>query len=677
MILSDRSLLEEIKKGHLVVKPFDESCLQPASIDLRLANEFRVFKHINHALIDTKVQFSEYTELAKINDGDKFVLHPGEFVLGSTLEWVKVPDDLVGRIEGKSSLGRLGVIVHASITGDQEMLIQRKGECKLEKIQDVVKRKGAVKVASFDPQTLKTGWFKVTKFIENPTSHVFELTLESGRKTKLTASHNVFTLNEKGQVVSKPLFQYKKGELVAVPRRIPPVNSTPQFNLPKLLITAQKLHYMLRGTAVETIFEHEKPKIRQEAEKLGYNPAIIYSWNDDLKIPLGIVEKLNCGSYYSTEFISQTKAGISAIGSDDYIPGIIKLDNKLAWSLGLYVAEGSWRNKDICFTNNETEYIEKVKDTFGRYGVHITDSMSGKTHHCYICSKTISDLFAVWGLDKKAHEKRIPGFLLSATQSIIREFLKGYYAGDGTEKQTFRRGWSVSSGLANDIVYLETLLERKASLHAKQTKRRELYEIYSTANEHKLFEYTPNPNELIKQAREELQMNLTEFGKLNGWSKNFQWNLENKEYQGIRKSTLKKLVENLPAIEERKKLAKIVEGDINWDRIIEIKPLKNPEPTFDIEVYPGKSIQNFIGGTGGIFLHNTAGYVDPGFEGNLTLEINNVGKIPVALYPGMKIAQFSVMTMTTAAQNPYGSAKLNSKYQSQAGPTESMIHKNF
>ena len=114
MILSDRSLLEEIKKGHLVVKPFDESCLQPASIDLRLANEFRVFKHINHALIDTKVPFSEYTELVKVNDGEKFVLHPNEFVLGSTLEWVKVPADLVGRIEGKSSLGRLGVIVHAT-----------------------------------------------------------------------------------------------------------------------------------------------------------------------------------------------------------------------------------------------------------------------------------------------------------------------------------------------------------------------------------------------------------------------------------------------------------------------------------------------------------------------------------------------------------------------------------
>lgn len=114
MILSDRSLREEIRKGNLVVKPFDESCLQPASIDLKLSDEFRVFKHTNHALIDIKQDFGEYTELLKVNQGEPFVLHPDEFVLGSTLEWVEVPDYLVGRLEGKSSLGRLGIITHAT-----------------------------------------------------------------------------------------------------------------------------------------------------------------------------------------------------------------------------------------------------------------------------------------------------------------------------------------------------------------------------------------------------------------------------------------------------------------------------------------------------------------------------------------------------------------------------------
>ncbi len=114
MILSDKTLREEIQKGNLIVKPFDPEMVQPASIDLRLANEFRVFKHVNYGLIDVKKDFGEYTELMTISDEEKFVLHPDEFVLGSTREWVEVPGNLVGRIEGKSSLGRLGVIVHAT-----------------------------------------------------------------------------------------------------------------------------------------------------------------------------------------------------------------------------------------------------------------------------------------------------------------------------------------------------------------------------------------------------------------------------------------------------------------------------------------------------------------------------------------------------------------------------------
>ncbi len=114
MILSDKTLKEYITSGKIIVKPFDPSHVQPASIDLTLDNNFRIFKHVNYGLIDIKEDFGEYTEPMTVKDEDKFVLHPDEFVLGSTREWVEIPRDLVGRIEGKSSLGRLGVIVHAT-----------------------------------------------------------------------------------------------------------------------------------------------------------------------------------------------------------------------------------------------------------------------------------------------------------------------------------------------------------------------------------------------------------------------------------------------------------------------------------------------------------------------------------------------------------------------------------
>ncbi len=114
MILSDRSLREAIADGHIVIEPFDESCVQPSSIDLKVGALFRVFRNHTAGVIDVKQDLEELTELIEISEDGVFMLHPGEFVLGSTLERVVVPDDLVARIEGKSSLGRLGLLIHST-----------------------------------------------------------------------------------------------------------------------------------------------------------------------------------------------------------------------------------------------------------------------------------------------------------------------------------------------------------------------------------------------------------------------------------------------------------------------------------------------------------------------------------------------------------------------------------
>jgi dCTP deaminase len=114
MILSDRTIREELDAGRVVIDPLDESCIQPSSVDLRLDRLFRVFLNHTMPVIDVKQDLEDLTRLVKIDEGEAFILHPGEFVLGSTYERVSLPDDLVGRIEGKSSLGRLGLIVHAT-----------------------------------------------------------------------------------------------------------------------------------------------------------------------------------------------------------------------------------------------------------------------------------------------------------------------------------------------------------------------------------------------------------------------------------------------------------------------------------------------------------------------------------------------------------------------------------
>lgn len=114
MILSDRSIREAIEAGRIIVDPLDDSCIQPSSIDVKVGNLFRVFRNHTAGVIDVKQDLQDLTELITIPDDGVFMLHPGEFVLGSTLERVAVPDDLVGRVEGKSSLGRLGLLIHST-----------------------------------------------------------------------------------------------------------------------------------------------------------------------------------------------------------------------------------------------------------------------------------------------------------------------------------------------------------------------------------------------------------------------------------------------------------------------------------------------------------------------------------------------------------------------------------
>ncbi|MFM7046893.1 MAG: dCTP deaminase [Actinomycetota bacterium] len=114
MILSDRSIREAITAGRIIIDPFDEACLQPSSIDVKVSNLFRVFRNHSAAVIDVKKDLTELTELVEIAGDEAFMLHPGEFVLGSTLERVAIASDLVARVEGKSSLGRLGLLIHST-----------------------------------------------------------------------------------------------------------------------------------------------------------------------------------------------------------------------------------------------------------------------------------------------------------------------------------------------------------------------------------------------------------------------------------------------------------------------------------------------------------------------------------------------------------------------------------
>jgi dCTP deaminase len=113
-VLSDGTILRLVQDGRIRIDPWDPKLVQPASVDLRLGDSFRVFHNYRASVIDLRRPPENLTEEVVVGAEETFVIHPGEFCLGRTLEWVELPDDIVARIEGKSSLGRLGLIVHAT-----------------------------------------------------------------------------------------------------------------------------------------------------------------------------------------------------------------------------------------------------------------------------------------------------------------------------------------------------------------------------------------------------------------------------------------------------------------------------------------------------------------------------------------------------------------------------------
>jgi dCTP deaminase len=114
VVLSDRTIRRLLAEGRIEIDPYDETLLQPSSMDVRVDRFFRVFHNARHPYIDVRQPQEDLTELVEVGDDRPFILHPGEFVLASTLERVKLPDDLVARLEGKSGLGRLGLLIHST-----------------------------------------------------------------------------------------------------------------------------------------------------------------------------------------------------------------------------------------------------------------------------------------------------------------------------------------------------------------------------------------------------------------------------------------------------------------------------------------------------------------------------------------------------------------------------------
>jgi len=667
MILSDADIRRRLADGELVVEPLadPELQVQPASIDLRLGREFLEFQRTNISCIhpDSEQEVDEYVEETHVEAGEDFVLHPGDFVLGTTKERVEIPPDLIAHVEGRSSLGRLAVVVHASLPHDEEVFLWTPEDgFGFYEIGDIVENERPARAVAFDPRTLRVSTHRVTDYITNPTKRIYRVTLESGREVRVTKDHNLFTLDENGAVTRLPS-EDAEDRLVMVPGCLPKSPS--------------------EETEIDLVdvFEDDNEVIAYAADGFG-----AVRWSDDVPAvsrrhyesrdaaPLSCVSSAD----------APEDAEVAFKQSDTRVPRKFETTPEFGWILGFYIAEGFARRKQIQFVNKNAKYLDRVEAWFDEYdvGIYRRERDDG-VERLTVCSALWSKLFRQ--LAGSGEGKNVPDRAWNWSDAVLKSLLDGLMDGDGCRRDSRDTLYTANESLANRAMYLATRLGMYNSAYSRE---REVYiepsDVYNQGVEwavdtatdpHKRGQYVPNPSALLSCLRQEAGMTMSEAAEAMGYSsKSSISNVENEEYDNVKRETLVRFRNAYDeAGADTTRLDQILREDVRFERVADVERTDRVEPTYDLEVQPnGRTIENFLGGRGGIFLSNTAGLCDPGYEGQITLELSNLGTAPVALTPGMRISQLTFTELKSPAERPYG-AERGSKYQGQSGPQASRI----
>ncbi|MBS1264149.1 MAG: dCTP deaminase, dUMP-forming [Methanonatronarchaeales archaeon] len=655
MVLSDRDIEERLGED-LVIDPILDAKLQiqPSSVDLRLGNTFRVFKNLHVPYINplSDDDLETYTEVVEIDDEEPFILHPSEFVLGTTLERVEVPPDLVARVEGRSSLGRLAVIVHASLPADEELLVwtPEDGLC-VREIGALVEERIPCIAVSFDPETLEVGLHEVTDWIENPTREIYEVVLDSGRTVRTTWDHNLFTLGSGGEV-DRIESSDAEGAWVMIPGK------TPEPPVPEREIDLLGLIHRY-GDAEDFV---------AYGESLG--EAVTGHQNATYYRSRGAAPLRLAGTGGAAQ--------IAFKGSDYRVDPVLEVTEELAWTLGFYIAEGYARRKHLTFVNTDRSHLKRVENWFSEQGKSCSwNEQKEGTWSLTVPSALWSSVFTL--LAGSGKEKRVPARAWNWSDEVLKSLMDGLLDGDGSRRETRDVLYAFNEDLANDAMKVCDRLGYAATCRNRQRETGTEWTVeFSEVTPHRRGQLIPTPTDLLREARAALGLSLREAADLTGHSsKSSISNIENGEYETVKKSSLEKLLEAYESVGRDtpplRRLRQLVEGGVSFDRVREVRPTGREVPTYDLEVQPGgKLVENFLGGFGGVFLSNTAGYIDPGYRGQITLELSNLGTVPVALYPKMRVSQVVFEQMTSEAERPYG-AERGSKYQDQEGPIASRI----
>jgi dCTP deaminase len=664
MILSDGDILDRLETGDLLIEPLDDPDIQiqPASVDLRLGRTFLEFQRTNIPCIhpNSEQEVDDYVEETVIDEDEEFVLHPGDFVLGTTKERVEIPPDLIAHVEGRSSLGRLAIVVHASLPYDEEVFLWTPEDgFGFYNIGAIVENERPARAVSFDPKSLRVSTHEVTDYITNPTQRIYRVRLQSGREVLVTKEHNLFTLNEQGGVTRLPS-EDAEGEFVMVPKTLPASPATTrEIDLLDVLDGDETTLYASDGFGAV-----DWSDVPQGSRRY-------YEQRD--AAPMAAVPQPETPEQVEVAFKqSETK-----------LPRTLALTPEFGWALGFYIAEGSARRKQLQVGTTERTHLDRFAAFFEQYDTSLSWSENDRITRLTVCSALWSKLFRE--LAGKGSEKTIPDEAFDWPEDVLEALLDGLLDGDGTRRETRDTLYTSNPDLANRAAYLGTRLGLLTSVYSREQDTHipmsdvdwsgEMWAVDFRDDAHKCEQYVPVPSELLRTLRKEAGMRVTDAAEAMGYSSKSRIStLENEEYDTVKRETLKIFRDAYAdAGADTTRLDQLLEGGVRFERVVAVEETDRIETTYDLEVQPrGQTIENFIGGRGGIFLSNTAGLCDPGYKGQITLELSNLGAAPVALDPEMRISQLTFTELKNPAERPYGSER-GSKYQNQQGPQASRI----
>jgi deoxycytidine triphosphate deaminase len=531
-VLSDRDIRAAIDAGEVGIRPYDPADLQPSSVDLHLDRSFRVFRNNRYAFIDVRAPQPDLTELLTIADDEPFILHPGEFVLGQTLEWVELPVDLVARLEGKA----LALDTPVPTPGGWRTM----GDLEP---GDVV----------FDETGAPTTIVDATPPMNGRPCR--EVMFSDGTRVVADAAHQWVTIDKNGRLHGRARIEARTTDEIA---RTVRANGEMNHHVP----LAGPVQYPTR-----------------------------------LDLP---IEPYTLGAWLGDG--TTTSAAITSVDDEilEQISGEGCPVRRLSYAPHLYSTGATGRTGDV---------------VTGRYERNGT--LSSRLH----------DLGMREG-------KYVPRAYLEAGVGQRLALLQGLMDTDGFVDDVAGRCefTSINEGLADAVV------ELAASLGFRPIK---------------------------SEGR----------ATLNGVDHGPKYRI--------------KFTPDRPVFRLGRKLARQKSADARFHRFRAIDVVREVAsvPVRCIQVASPRGVflvsRSFIPthnsslGRLGLLIHSTAGYVDPGWKGNLTLELSNVANLPIALYHGMKIGQISFFKMSSPVDRPYGSKDLGSKYQGQSEPTASAFHRDF